>query len=51
VFIVNLQAASFKVDSDTQITATVPAGRQKGPIVVVTPGGIATSTAVFTVTP
>jgi hypothetical protein len=51
VFIGNLRAASFKVDSDTQITATLPTGPQQGDIVVTTPGGIATSAGVFTITP
>jgi hypothetical protein len=39
------------VDSDTQITAILPTGPQQGDIVVTTPGGIATSTGVFTITP
>jgi uncharacterized repeat protein (TIGR03803 family) len=43
--------ASFTVDSDTQITATVPAGAMNGTINVVTPGGHVVSTNVFTVTP
>ncbi len=44
--------ASFTVNSDTQVTATVPAGAKTGkPIIVTTPGGIATSTAKFAVTP
>jgi uncharacterized repeat protein (TIGR03803 family) len=42
-------AASFTVNSDTQITATVPTGAVTAKIAVVTPGGTATSTAVFTV--
>ena len=46
------KTASFKVDSDTQVTATVPAGAKNGAkITITTPGGIATSTASFTVVP
>ena len=43
-------AATFKVVSDTQVTATVPAGAVSGPITVTTAGGTATSTGRFTVT-
>jgi IPT/TIG domain len=43
-------ATTFTVDSDTQITATVPAGATTGPIVITTPGGTVTSPTVFTVT-
>jgi uncharacterized repeat protein (TIGR03803 family) len=42
---------SFTVNSDTQITATVPAGAQTGLIAVHTAGGNAQSAASFTVTP
>jgi uncharacterized repeat protein (TIGR03803 family) len=45
------QTATFTVDSDTQITATVPAGAMTGTISVVTPGGNVGSSTVFTVTP
>lgn len=44
-----VKATSFTVNSYTQITATVPAGAKTGRIVVVTPGGTATSTGTFTV--
>jgi hypothetical protein len=43
-------AATFKVPSATQVTATLPA-TASGKIVIVTPGGTATSSATFTVTP
>jgi hypothetical protein len=43
-------AASFFVDSDTQIRATVPTGATTGTIGVTTPGGTAVSQADFTVT-
>jgi hypothetical protein len=46
----NGTTASFTVDSDTQITATVPAGATTGPIDVTTPSGTATSAVDFTVT-
>lgn len=40
-------AASFHVDSDTQITATVAAGTHTGPITVTGAGGTGTSSAPF----
>jgi hypothetical protein len=43
-------SASFAVNSDTQITATVPAGASNGPISVTTPGGTATTGVSFIVT-
>ncbi len=43
-------AASFTVDSATQITATVPNNATSGTISVTTPGGTATSAGSFTVT-
>jgi uncharacterized repeat protein (TIGR03803 family) len=44
-------AATFTVDSDTQVTATVPAGAPSGYILLTTPGGRSRSQAAFTVTP
>ncbi len=41
--------AQFTVNSDTQVTATVPVGAKTGPIGVVTKGGTAISSATFTV--
>ena len=43
------EATSFTVDSDTQITATVPVGAITGPITVTTPAGSAESAVSFTV--
>ena len=43
--------ATFTVDSNTQITATVPAGAMTGEIGVYTPGGNVGTSSVFTVTP
>lgn len=45
----NNVSASFTVNSDTQITATVPTGATSGKIAVVTKGGSATSSTIFTV--
>ncbi|HET6177360.1 MAG TPA: choice-of-anchor tandem repeat GloVer-containing protein [Candidatus Sulfotelmatobacter sp.] len=42
---------SFKVNSDTQVTATVPTGAKTGNIVIATAGGSAASSAIFTVSP
>ena|SRR5579859_6453262 len=42
-------ATSFSVDSDSQITATVPTGAVTGKIQIKTPGGVATSQDSFTV--
>jgi uncharacterized repeat protein (TIGR03803 family) len=41
---------AFTVDSDSQLTATVPAGATTGKIAITTAGGTATSSAVFKVT-
>ena len=46
----NGKSATFTVNSDTQITATVPTGATTGPITVTGPGGRGTSTTNFTVT-
>jgi hypothetical protein len=43
-------AASFTVNSDSEVTATVPAGATSGPIAVTTPAGTGTSQDSFTVT-
>jgi uncharacterized repeat protein (TIGR03803 family) len=45
-----VQATTFKVKSDTQVTATVPTGAKTGHIVITTLGGTATSKGIFTVT-
>jgi len=45
-----LAKATFTVNSDTQITATVPAGAKTGKITITTPGGKVTSSGTFTVT-
>jgi len=42
-------ATVFTVNSDTQITATVPAGASTGPIAITTPGGTGTSATNFVV--
>jgi uncharacterized repeat protein (TIGR03803 family) len=47
----SVKVTSFKVDSDTQITATVPAGTKTADIGVCTAGGCAESDISFTVTP
>lgn len=43
--------ASFTVNSDSSVTATVPVGAKTGPVGVKTPGGIGISSGTFTVTP
>jgi hypothetical protein len=45
-----LKAASFTVNSDTQVTAVVPTGAMTGRIQIRTKGGLAVSGGVFTVT-
>jgi predicted extracellular nuclease len=45
----NGTSASFTVNSDTSVTATVPGGATTGPIAVIAPGGLATSATNFTV--
>jgi len=42
-------AASFTVNSDTQITAVVASGSTSGPIAVTTPGGTGTSSGSFAI--
>jgi hypothetical protein len=44
-----VKATSFKVNADTQVTATVPSGAKSGKISVTTNGGTATSKTRFTV--
>jgi hypothetical protein len=43
--------ATYTIDSDSQITTTVPADATTGPITVTTPGGTATTDTNFVVTP
>jgi hypothetical protein len=45
-----VKATTFNVDSDSQVTATVPAGAKTGKIGITTKGGRATSSKTFTVT-
>jgi hypothetical protein len=45
----NAVSASFTVNSDSQLTATVPTGATTGKITVTTKGGSATSSTSFTV--
>ena len=45
-----VRATSFTVNSDTQVTAIVPAGAKTGHIAISTPGGWTRSPGIFTVT-
>jgi len=47
----NLSVSVYTVDSDTQITATIPSAASSGAISVTTPGGTATTSVSFSVTP
>jgi uncharacterized repeat protein (TIGR03803 family) len=47
----SVKVTSFKVDSDTQIRATVPAGTKTADVSICTAGGCAESAISFTVTP
>lgn len=44
-------SASFKVASDTYLTAMVPSGATTGPVTVTTPGGALVSNKIYRVTP
>jgi uncharacterized repeat protein (TIGR03803 family) len=46
-----VNATSFTVNSDTQVTATVPNGAKTGKIGITTSGGTAISSGIFTVQP
>jgi hypothetical protein len=46
-----VKATTFTVNSDTQVTATVPSGAKTGRIGITTAGGTASSSGTFTVTP
>jgi len=45
------KTAAFTVNSDTQVTTTVPTGAKTGKIAIATAGGTATSAGTFTLTP
>jgi len=45
------ETAAFTVNSDTQVTTTVPTGAKTGKIAIATAGGTATSEGTFTLTP
>ncbi|HXO35526.1 MAG TPA: choice-of-anchor tandem repeat GloVer-containing protein [Candidatus Acidoferrales bacterium] len=46
-----VKVTSYTVSSDSKVTIRVPRGAKTGKLAVTTPGGNATSTATFTVTP
>ena len=46
-----VKATAFTVNSDTQVTATVPTAAVTGKIAIITAGGTATNATSFTVTP
>jgi len=46
-----VKATTFTVNSDSEVTADVPTGAKTGKIAITTPGGTATSSGSFTVTP
>jgi len=45
-----VKATTFTVNSDKQVTATVPTGAKTGHIAITTAGGAAASKGIFTVT-
>jgi hypothetical protein len=45
-----VRATEVSIDSDTQVTATVPADAKSGPITITTAGGTATTATSFDVT-
>jgi hypothetical protein len=45
------KTAAFTVNSDTQVTTTVPTGAKTGKIAIATAGGAATSAGTFILTP
>jgi hypothetical protein len=48
---INGTSATFTVDSNAEIHATVPTGATTGPVSITTPGGTGTGSSSFTVTP
>ena len=44
-----VKAINFTVDSDTQVTATIPTGAKTGNVTIKTKGGTATAPGKFTV--
>ena len=51
VFFGGVKAPTFKANSDTQVTATVPTSALTGKIVITPPGETVASATSFTVTP